>query len=167
MRALVQRVSSASVTISGETVGSIGAGLLVLVCAMAGDTDAESDWLARKVVNLRIFRDGEKPVAAQRQVDDPVNHRQASNGRMNRSLIDTGGAALVVSQFTLAAETKGNRPGFSSAAAPDEGRRLYEHFSRAVAGHGVTVENGVFGADMKVALVNDGPVTIWLDTAAR
>lgn len=147
MRALVQRVSSASVTISGETVGQIGPGLLVLVCAMAGDGEAESDWLARKVVNLRIFRD--------------------EAGRMNRSLIDTDGAALVVSQFTLAAETRGNRPGFSSAAAPDEGRRLYEHFSKTVAGHGVTVENGVFGADMKVALVNDGPVTIWLDTAAR
>lgn len=147
MRALVQRVSSASVTISGDTVGQIGPGILVLVCAMAGDGEAESEWLARKVVNLRIFRDDE--------------------GRMNRSLLDTGGAALVVSQFTLAAETRGNRPGFSSAAAPDDGRRLYEHFSRAVAGHGVAVANGVFGADMKVALVNDGPVTIWLDTAAR
>lgn len=145
MRALIQRVSSASVTISGETVGEIGPGLLVLICAMQGDTEKESDWLARKIVNLRIFRD--------------------DAGRMNRSLIDTGGAALVVSQFTLAAETKGNRPGFSTAAPPDEGKRLYEHFSRAVAGHGVTVANGIFGAEMKVALVNDGPVTIWLDTA--
>ena len=145
MRALVQRVSSAFVTVDGNVVGEIGPGLLVLVCAMQGDSEKESEWLARKVVNLRIFRD--------------------DAGRMNRSLLDTGGAALVVSQFTLAAETKGNRPGFSTAAAPDEGRRLYEHFSGAVAGHGVTVANGVFGADMKVALVNDGPVTIWLDTA--
>lgn len=145
MRALIQRVSSASVTVDGETAGEIGPGLLVLVCAMQGDTEKESDRLARKVVNLRIFRDDE--------------------GRMNRSLADTGGAALVVSQFTLAAETRGNRPGFSTAAAPDEGRRLYHHFSAAVAGHGVSVANGVFGADMKVALVNDGPVTIWLDTA--
>ena len=146
MRALVQRVSSASVTVDGATVGEIGPGLLVLVCAMAGDTDEQSAWLARKVANLRIFRDSE--------------------GRMNRSLVDTGGAALVVSQFTLAAETKGNRPGFSTAAAPDEGRRLYEHFSAALAGHGVPVANGVFGADMTVSLVNDGPVTIWLDTVA-
>jgi D-tyrosyl-tRNA(Tyr) deacylase len=86
---------------------------------------------------------------------------------MNRPLLDIGGAALVVSQFTLAAETKGNRPGFSTAAAPDDGKRLYEHFSAEVAGHGVAVANGIFGADMKVALVNDGPVTIWLDTEAK
>ena len=145
MRALVQRVSSASVTVDGATVGEIGPGLLVLVCAMAGDADEQSAWLARKVANLRIFRD--------------------DAGRMNRSLVDTGGAALVVSQFTLAAETKGNRPGFSTAAAPDEGKRLYEHFSAALAGHGVPVANGIFGADMKVTLVNDGPVTIWLDSA--
>ena len=145
MRALVQRVSSASVTVDGATVGEIGPGLLVLVCAMVGDAEQESAWLARKVANLRIFKD--------------------DRGRMNRSLVDTGGAALVVSQFTLAAETKGNRPGFSTAAAPDEGRRLYEHFSAALAGHGVPLANGIFGADMKVALVNDGPVTIWLDSA--
>ena len=83
---------------------------------------------------------------------------------MNRSLLDVGGAALIVSQFTLAAETKGNRPGFSTAAAPEEGARLYGLFSRQVAGHGVPVANGVFGAEMQVSLVNDGPVTIWLDT---
>lgn len=144
MRALVQRVASASVTVDGEITGQIGPGLLVLVCAMQGDGEKESAWLARKTVNLRIFKDEEK--------------------RMNRSLLDIGGEALVVSQFTLAAETKGNRPGFSTAAAPDDGRRLYEHFSREIASHGVTVANGVFGADMQVALVNDGPVTIWLDT---
>ncbi len=147
MRALVQRVSQASVTVDGEVTGEVGQGLLVLVCAMQGDTEKQSEWLARKVVNLRIFRDAE--------------------GRMNRSLLDAGGGALVVSQFTLAAETKGNRPGFSTAAAPDEGKRLYEHFSAEVAGHGVSVANGIFGADMKVALVNDGPVTIWLDTEAK
>ena len=146
MRALVQRVSSASVAVDGKTVGEIGPGLLVLVCAMQGDAGKQSEWLARKVVNLRIFRD--------------------EAGRMNRSLIDAGGAALVVSQFTLAAETRGNRPGFSTAAAPDEGRRLYEHFSAAVAAHGVRVANGIFAAEMKVALVNDGPVTIWLDSEA-
>jgi D-aminoacyl-tRNA deacylase len=147
MRALVQRVSEARVSVAGAVTGEIGPGLLVLVCAMRGDTEAQAEWLARKIVSLRIFRDAE--------------------GRMNRSLIDTGGAALVVSQFTLAAETKGNRPGFSTAAAPEEGERLYEHFAAAVAGHGVTVARGVFGAEMQVALVNDGPVTIWLDTEAK
>jgi D-tyrosyl-tRNA(Tyr) deacylase len=147
MRALVQRVTEARVSVAGAVVGEIGPGLLVLVCAMRGDGEVQAEWLARKVVNLRIFRDAE--------------------GRMNRSLIDVGGAALVVSQFTLAAETKGNRPGFSTAAAPEEGERLYGHFAAAVAGHGVPVARGVFGAEMAVALVNDGPVTIWLDTEGK
>ena len=146
MRALVQRVSEAWVTVNGQTAGEIGRGLLVLVCAMHGDRDEKSEWLARKVVNLRIFRDDE--------------------GRMNRSLLDIGGSALIISQFTLAAETKGNRPGFSRAAAPEEGRRLYEHFCEKVASHGILIETGVFGADMQVSLTNDGPVTIWLDTNA-
>lgn len=146
MRALIQRVSSASVTVDGVVQGKIGPGLLVLVCAMEGDGEKESVWLARKTVNLRIFKD--------------------ENERMNRSLLDVGGAALVVSQFTLAAETKGNRPGFSTAAGPEDGKRLYEHFTQEIASHGVTVANGIFGADMQVALVNDGPVTIWLDTQA-
>lgn len=147
MRALVQRVSEARVSVGGAIAGEIGPGLLVLVCAMRGDNEADSAWLARKVANLRIFRD--------------------DAGRMNRALREAGGAALVVSQFTLAAETRGNRPGFSTAAAPDEGRRLYEHFSEAVRAEGVPVANGIFGAEMAVALVNDGPVTIWLDSAAR
>jgi D-tyrosyl-tRNA(Tyr) deacylase len=147
MRALVQRVSQASVTVDGRTVGEIGPGLLILVCAMQTDSEAQSIWLARKIVNLRIFRD--------------------MAGKMNKSLKDTGGDALVVSQFTLAAETKGNRPGFSTAAPPDLGRKLYEHFSAQMRGHGLTVANGQFGADMKVSLVNDGPVTIWLDTDER
>lgn len=146
MRALIQRVSSARVTVDGTVTGEIANGLLVLVCAMKGDTEKESEWLARKIVNLRIFRDDQD--------------------RMNRSLVDVGGSALVVSQFTLAAETKGNRPGFSTAAPPEEGKRLYEHFSAQVSTLGVAVANGVFGADMRVELVNDGPVTIWLDTAA-
>ena len=147
MRALIQRTSGASVTIDGEVVGEIGPGLVVFVCAMRGDTEAESEWLARKTVNLRIFRD--------------------EAGRMNRSVLDVGGSALIVSQFTLAAETKGNRPGFSTAAAPEEGEQLYEYFKAQVQGHGVAVSGGRFGADMKVSLVNDGPVTIWLDTATR
>lgn len=144
MRALVQRVLSASVTVDGEITGQIDQGLLVLVCAMQGDTEKQSDWLAAKISKLRIFSD--------------------EDGKMNRSLLDIGGAALVVSQFTLAADTRGNRPGFSSAAPPDLGRALYEHFSEALAGLGVPVANGRFAADMKVALVNDGPITIWLDT---
>ena len=114
---------------------------------MRGDGEAESAWLARKVVNLRIFRD--------------------EQDRMNRSLLDVGGAALVVSQFTLAAETKGNRPGFSTAAPPEEGRRLCRHFADEIAKPGVRVATGSFGAEMQVELVNDGPVTIWLDTGAR
>jgi D-tyrosyl-tRNA(Tyr) deacylase len=146
MRALIQRTTAASVTVDGTTVAAIGPGLVVLVCAMQGDGEAQAGWMARKVANLRIFRD--------------------EAGRMNRSVVDVGGAALVVSQFTLAAETKGNRPGFSSAAAPDEGRRLYEHVAAALAAHGVPVSTGVFGADMAVSLVNDGPVTIWLDSEA-
>lgn len=146
MRALIQRVLQASVSVDGQVVGDIGPGLLVLVCAMQGDGEAQSQWLARKVVNLRIFRDDE--------------------GRMNRSLIETGGAALVVSQFTLAADTsRGNRPGFSAAAPPAEGERLYEYFAGRLRAEGIRVETGAFGADMDVALVNQGPVTIWLDTA--
>lgn len=146
MRALVQRVSEARVSVAGEVIGAIGPGLLVLVCAMRGDSEATAERLARKVASLRIFRD--------------------EAGRMNRSLLETGGAALVVSQFTLAAETRGNRPGFSTAAEPDLGCRLYEHFARALSTHGPEVATGRFGADMAVALVNDGPVTIWIDTEA-
>ena len=143
MRALVQRVQSASVTVEGRIAGQIGPGLLVLVCAMQEDTDDAALWLARKIARLRIFADDQ--------------------GRMNRSLLDVGGSALIVSQFTLAADTKGNRPGFSRAAPPERGRDLYEKFSAALAAEGVPIANGEFGADMKVALVNDGPVTIWLD----
>ena len=147
MRALVQRVSEARVTVAGRETGAIGPGLLILVCAMLGDTEAESETLARKIAKLRIFKD--------------------DADKMNRSVVDTGGAALVVSQFTLAADTsRGNRPGFSTAAPPEEGKRLYEHFSDCLRREGITVANGEFGADMDVALVNQGPVTIWLDTAA-
>lgn len=146
MRALVQRVSSARVTVAGRLTGEIGPGLMILVCAMAGDTAAEADRLARKIARLRIFRD--------------------TAGKMNLALADTGGAALVVSQFTLAADTaRGNRPGFSAAAPPDEGERLYHLFAGHLRDLGITVAMGEFGADMDVALVNQGPVTIWLDTA--
>ncbi len=144
MRALVQRVSEASVTVDGEVIGEIGGGVLILICAMQGDGEAQADKLAAKIAKMRIFRD-----------DD---------GRMNRSLLDAGGAALVVSQFTLAADTsRGNRPGFSTAAPPEEGERLYEYFATQMATQGVTVATGRFGAEMAVALVNDGPVTIWME----
>lgn len=146
MRALLQRVSSARVTVAGRVTGEIGPGLLILICAMRGDTETEADQLAAKIVKLRIFRDAED--------------------KMNLSLRDTGGAALVVSQFTLAADTsRGNRPGFSPAAPPEEGERLYRYFSDRLRVEGADVANGEFGADMDVALVNQGPVTIWLDTA--
>ena len=147
MRALVQRVTSASVDVDGQTIGKIGPGLLILVCAMQGDDDTVVPKLAAKISKLRIFRD--------------------DAGRMNRSIVDAGGAALVVSQFTLAADTsRGNRPGFSTAAPPDEGERLYKAFASAVADLGIPVQTGRFGADMAVSLVNDGPVTIWIDTEA-
>lgn len=147
MRALVQRVSEARVSVADEVVGRIGPGALILVCAMQGDDPARPAALAAKVAKLRIFRDAE--------------------GRMNRSLIDTGGAALVVSQFTLAADTtRGNRPGFSAAAPPEIGNALYEDFADALTGLGIAVARGRFGAEMAVSLVNDGPVTIWLDQDA-
>ena len=144
MRALVQRVTEASVRVDGTVIGEIGHGVLILVCAMQGDGPDVSAKLADKISKLRIFKD--------------------DAGRMNRSLLDTGGAALVVSQFTLAADTsRGNRPGFSAAAPPEEGAALYETFKSDMASLGIEVASGQFGADMAVALINDGPVTIWLD----
>ncbi|MCT4332659.1 D-aminoacyl-tRNA deacylase [Paracoccus sp. YLB-12] len=148
MRALIQRVTDASVEVEGRIVGQTGPGLLVLVCAMRGDQEETADKLAARIAKLRIFQD--------------------EAGKMNRSVLDIGGGALVVSQFTLAADTRtGNRPGFSAAAAPEDGRRLYEYFTISLRGQGIPVETGIFGADMKVRLLNDGPVTIWLDSADR
>lgn len=148
MRALVQRVAEAEVTVAGRSTGRIGPGLLVLVCAMQGDDAAAAEKLAARVARLRIFRD--------------------AADKMNLSVQDIGGAVLVVSQFTLAADTRtGNRPGFSTAAPPTEGERLYLHFAQALRDLGLPVETGEFGADMRVALVNDGPVTIWMDSADR
>lgn len=148
MRALVQRVAEAEVTVAGRSTGRIGPGLLVLVCAMQGDDAAAAEKLAARVAKLRIFRD--------------------AADKMNLSVQDIGGAVLVVSQFTLAADTRtGNRPGFSTAAPPAEGERLYLHFAQALRDLGLPVETGEFGADMRVALVNDGPVTIWMDSADR
>jgi D-tyrosyl-tRNA(Tyr) deacylase len=147
MRALIQRVAHAKVEVAGDMIVQTGPGLLVLVCAMQGDTEAEGLKLASKIAKLRIFKD--------------------DAGKMNRSLLDTGGSALVVSQFTLAGDTsRGNRPGFSTAAPPSDGEPLYLHFAGALRAQGVTVETGKFGADMAVSLVNDGPVTLWIDTNA-
>jgi D-aminoacyl-tRNA deacylase len=141
MMALLQRVSEASVRVDGEVIGQIGHGLLVLLCAEKGDTEAVADKLLAKLLKLRIFGD--------------------EAGKMNRSVQDVGGGLLLVSQFTLAADVAGgNRPSFTQAAAPDDGRRLYAHFvAQAQKAHPV-VQTGHFAADMKVALVNDGPVTI-------
>ena len=141
MIALIQRVSQAQVVVDGTTTGEIGAGLLVLICAERGDSEAQADKLLGKILRLRIFSD--------------------EAGRMNRSVQDTGGGLLLVSQFTLAADTSGgNRPSFTNAAAPEDGRRLYDYFvAQARAAHPV-VQTGEFAAHMQVHLVNDGPVTI-------
>lgn len=148
MRALLQRTTGAEVLVDGEIVGAIGAGLVVLLGVGPDDTEAVADELARKTAELRIFRDDE--------------------GRTNRSIVDIGGAALVVSQFTLYADTrKGRRPGFTGAAPPDLADRLYQRFAATLRALEVEVATGRFGAEMAVSLVNDGPFTIWLDTDER
>lgn len=144
MRAVLQRVTQAEVSVENQTVGRCGPGLMVLVCAMQGDTEATAEKLAAKIAKMRIFKDDQ--------------------GKMNLSVRDIGGSALVISQFTLAADLRGNRPGFSTACGPEEGKRLYEHFAARLAAEGVPNERGIFGADMAVSLTNDGPVTIWIDT---
>jgi D-tyrosyl-tRNA(Tyr) deacylase len=144
MRAVCQRVSEARVSVAGEVVGEIEAGLLVLLGVDRDDSAAEADRLARKVAHLRVF--------------------EGETGKFDRSLVDVGGAALVVSQFTLIADTrKGNRPSFTRAAPPEVAEQLYDRFCEALAAESVPVEQGVFGARMAVTLVNDGPVTLVLD----
>ena len=148
MRAVLQRTTGARVTVDDEVVGEIRAGLVILLGVGPDDEETTADELARKAAELRIFRD-----------DD---------GRTNRSLLDVGGSALVVSQFTLFADTRrGRRPGFTGAASPELAERLYLRFADALRDIGVTVATGRFGAEMAVDLVNDGPFTIWLDTAER
>jgi D-tyrosyl-tRNA(Tyr) deacylase len=144
MIGLLQRVSSASVAVDGKVVGAIERGLLVLVGVQKGDSEREADRLLERLLTYRVFPD--------------------DSDRMNRSVQEVGGGLLLVSQFTLAADTRsGTRPGFSTAAPPDEGRRLFDYFvSRARQRHSL-VETGIFGANMQVALVNDGPVTFWLE----
>jgi len=144
MKALLQRVREARVEIEGRCAGRIGAGLLVLVCAERGDSEAAAERLLAKILKLRIFAD--------------------EAGKMNRSVQDVGGGLLIVSQFTLAADTRGgNRPSFTQAAAPEDGRRLYEHFVACARAAHPEVATGVFAAEMQVHLVNDGPVTIPLE----
>jgi D-tyrosyl-tRNA(Tyr) deacylase len=147
MRALIQRVTQASVSVDGTVIGQCGAGAMILVCAMPDDTNATADALAQKIAKLRIFQD--------------------DAGKMNVSLLQSGGSALVVSQFTLAADTsRGNRPGFSGAAKPDVAHTLYRRFTDALQTLEIPTETGKFRADMQVSLTNDGPVTIWVDTDA-
>ena len=148
MRALLQRASRAEVRVAAETVATIGPGLVVFLGVGPDDDEPTAAALATRVAELRIFRDAE--------------------GRTNRSLADVGGEALVVSQFTLFADTRrGRRPGFTGAAPPDRAEQLYERFAKALAARGPRVVTGRFGAEMEVELVNDGPFTIWLDTADR
>jgi D-tyrosyl-tRNA(Tyr) deacylase len=148
MIGLLQRVSSASVAVDGVTIGAIDAGLMVLVCAERNDTEKEADALLTKLLAYRVFAD--------------------DAGKMNRSVTDIGGGLLLVPQFTLAADTKsGTRPSFTPAAAPADGLRLFTYFVEQARQKHAKVETGQFGADMKVSLTNDGPVTFWLQTTAK
>ena len=146
MRAVIQRVNKSSVSVDGEIKGSVGKGYNILLGVMNGDAEAQAELLAAKVAKLRVFED--------------------ENGKMNRSITDINGEILVISQFTLCADIKkGNRPSFTDSAPPDEANRLYEYFCAKLLENGVSkVETGVFAADMKVEIENDGPVTIVMDT---
>ena len=145
MRAVIQRVTSASVAVNGDTVGAIQRGFLVLLGVKAGDTEKDADYMADKIVKLRIFED--------------------ENGKMNKALRDVGGSVLCVSQFTLLGDARGqNRPGFTQAESPDRADALYQRVCQRMRDQGVAVETGVFRTDMQVSLVNDGPVTILLDS---
>lgn len=144
MKAVIQRVTSASVVVDGKTVGTVGQGIMVLLGVEKGDDDSSADWMVEKICGLRIFTD--------------------EAGKMNLSVHDVGGSLLIVSQFTLAGNcAKGRRPSFDTAAPPEVGKRLYEYFVQAVRRTGLLVETGIFQADMQVSLVNDGPVTFILE----
>ena len=144
MRALIQRVTQASVSINNNIISEIKQGLLILICAMSDDNEADAEKMASKITKIRIFNDEE--------------------GKLNKSITDINGEALVVSQFTLAADTsRGNRPGFSYAAHPEKGEKLYEYFTTKLQDMDINCKMGVFGGNMEVSLINDGPTTIWLD----
>jgi D-aminoacyl-tRNA deacylase len=144
MKAVLQRCTKAQVVVDSKVVGAIDLGLLILLCVEQGDKEEDCDYIARKSVELRIFADSE--------------------GKMNRSVLEVGGSVLLISQFTLAADwKKGRRPGFTKAASPQEGERLYEYFASQLEKQAVRVERGVFGAHMEISLCNDGPVTLILD----
>lgn len=146
MKVIIQRVASAKVEVEGRVTGEISHGLMIMLCAVHGDSEAEAEYLARKIAKLRIFAD--------------------SDDKTNLSIQDVDGAALVVSQFTLAANwKKGNRPSFIGAAAPDIAEKLYDYFCEKLQGEGVPVETGEFAGNMQVSLTNEGPFTIWMDTA--
>ena len=148
MRALVQRVSEARVSEKRATIAKIEVGLLIFFCAMRDDSDEDISIMAKKISNLRIFND--------------------HYGKMNKSICETNGSVLLVSQFTLAADTRrGNRPGFSQAAEPKRGKKMYFDLKNRLIDMGLRVEIGQFGSDMQVCLINDGPVTIWLDTSQK
>ncbi len=145
MKALLQRVSEASVGLDGETIAAIGLGMVVLVCTERDDDEAEADFFARKIANIRLFAD--------------------EDGKTNLSILDVGGEALVISQFTLAADwRKGNRPGFSRVADPETAEKHYLYFCKQLAAEGVPVKTGKFRSHMAVSLTNDGPMTIWMDS---
>ncbi|WP_294207606.1 D-aminoacyl-tRNA deacylase [uncultured Chryseobacterium sp.] len=148
MKVVIQRVSESSVKVNGEIVGDIGRGLMLLIGIDENDSLADADWLVQKILNLRIFSDEE--------------------GKMNLSVTDIAGELLCISQFTLMAEyRKGNRPSFIRAARPDQAVPIFEYFKQEIAKSGLRTESGIFGADMKVSLVNDGPVTIVMDSATK
>ena len=144
MRALIQRVTQASVSIDKSLISQIQYGLLILICAMADDIELDAERMASKISKVRIFND--------------------ENGKMNKSILDIEGEALIISQFTLSADTsRGNRPGFSSASPPEKAERLYQHFIKELQKYGINCKKGVFGGDMKVSIVNDWPITIRID----
>ena len=144
MKAVLQRCTSAQVVVDGKVTGSINLGLVILLCVEQGDKEEDCVYIARKSIELRIFAD--------------------EDGKMNRSLVDAGGSILLISQFTLAADwKKGRRPGFTRAASPQEGERLYEYFASQLEKQAIKVERGIFGAHMEISLCNDGPVTLILD----
>lgn len=148
MRAVVQRCKSGSVSVGGRVIGSVGHGYVVLLGVARADSESDATYIADKLIHLRVFED--------------------ENGKMNKSLIDTGGGILAVSQFTLYGDTRdGRRPSFTNAAPPDEALRLFEHFVGVLRSRGVQVETGEFGAHMVVEIVNDGPVTILMDSAKQ